>query len=581
MSSGFRLIGAIVSGALLCFAEPVASQPVAIDVQVEGLPGTLRDNVLAMLSVSRYRDQPGLTETSIRRLHARAPDEIRAALRPFGYYAPTIDAALSVRNGRWRARYTINAGEPVRVAHVEIIIDGPGASDAAFAPPSTAPRRGERLLHPKYEALKQHYLTTAADRGYLDAAFTLSELRVSAAAQTADMELHFTTGERYRFGPITLEQDILDDAFVERYVSFEEGDHYSIGDLLSLQYALTDSEYFTLVEVDARREAAEGLAVPVTVRMEPRRRHRYTAGVGYATDTGPRVLAGWENRRINSLGHRVSADLEVSAVRYAFNTRYVIPLKDPVWERLTIAANVLEEELGDVESSRAELVIAHTKRNGRWQQTLAGRLSRERDLLAGTQTYVTQFVPQGSWLYSGGETGVRARDGFRLGIDVAASDEFLGAPTRFLQLKTRLRTMHPVGERDRLLLRIEVGTTFASNADLLPSSQRFFAGGDASVRGYRYNELGTVDANGNVVGGKHLLTGSAEYEHWFNERWGAAVFVDAGNAFRDFGDSVRKSAGVGLRWGLPFAVVALDVAQPIADPNDSSIRFHLTLGVDL
>lgn len=571
----------MVSGALLCFAEPVASQSTAIDVQVEGLSGTLRDNVLATLSVSRYREQPGLTETSIRRLHTRAPEEIRAALRPFGYYEPSIDAALTLRNGRWLARYAIDAGEPVRVAHVEIILDGPGASERLFAPPATAPRRGERLLHPKYEALKQHYLTTAANHGYLDARFTRSELRVSTTARTADMELHFSTGERYRFGPITLEQDILDDEFVARYVSFEEGDHYSIGDLLSLQYALTDSEYFTLVEVEARRDHADGLAVPVTVRMEPRRRHRYTAGVGYATDTGPRVLAGWENRRINPRGHRVSADLEVSEVRYSFNTRYVIPLKNPVWERLTIAANVLEEALGDVESSRAELVLAHTKRSGRWQQTIAGRLSRERDVLAGTQTYVSQFVPQGSWLYSGGETGVRARDGFRLGIDVAASDEFLGAPTRFLQLKSRLRTMHPVGERNRLLLRLEVGTTFAKNADLLPSSQRFFAGGDASVRGYRYNELGTVNADGDVIGGKHLLTASAEYEHWFNERWGAAVFVDAGNAFRDFGNPLRKSAGIGLRWGLPFAVVAVDVAQPIADPNDRSVRFHLTLGVDL
>ena len=572
---------ALLAGASLCLAEPVAGQPPVVEVAVEGVSGSLQDNVLATLSLARYRAQPGLTETSIRRLHARAPSEIRAALRPFGYYEPKIAASLELRGGRWFARYRVRLGEPVRIAHVEVVLDGAGAADPAFALPPRAPRRGERLIHPRYEELKQHYLTTAADRGYLDAAFTLSELRVSEVERSADIVLHFATGSRYQFGPITLEQDILDPEFIQRFVTFDPGDPYSIGDLLSLQYALTDSEYFSLVEVDARRESAVGLAVPVVVRMEPRLRHRYTAGVGYATDTGPRVLAGWENRRINRRGHRVSTDLEISAVRYAFNTRYVIPLGNPVWERLTFAANVLEEELGDVESSRAELVVAHTKREGRWQQTLAARLSRERDLLAGEQTYVTQLVPQGGWLYTGGEPGVRARDGYRVSLDAAASDEFLGAPTRFLQLRGRVRTMHPVGERDRLLLRVELGTTFAADAELLPSSQRFFAGGDSSVRGYGYNELGTTDAEGNVVGGRHLLTASAEYEHWFNERWGAAVFVDAGNAFQDFGDDLRTSAGIGVRWGLPFAVVAFDVAKPLDEPGGGSVRFHLTLGVDL
>ena len=418
MSSGFRSLCALLAGASLCFAEPVASQPATIDVVVDGVSGTLRENVLATLSLVRYRAQPGLTETSIRRLHARAPDEIRAALRPFGYYEPKIAGSLELRGDRWAARYRIRLGEPVRIAHVEVVLDGAGAADPAFALPPRAPRRGERLVHPRYEELKQHYLTTAADRGYLDAEFTLAELRVSEIQRTADIVLHYSTGERYHFGAITLEQDVLDPDFIQRFVTFEEGDPYSIGDLLSLQYALTDSEYFSLVEVDARRESAVGLAVPVVVRMEPRPRHRYTAGVGYATDTGPRVLAGWENRRINRRGHRLSTDLEISAVRYAFNTRYVIPLGNPVWERLTFAANVLEEELGDVESSRAELVLAHTKRNGRWQQTLATRLSRERDLLAGEQTDLTQLVPQGSWLYTGGEPGVRARDGYRLAAGV-------------------------------------------------------------------------------------------------------------------------------------------------------------------
>src|SRR5690606_24142831 len=103
---------------------------VSIDVVVDGVGGGLRDNVIATLSVVRYRDQPGLNETAIRRLHARAPDEVRAALRPFGYYEPTVRSTLQNRGGgRWSARYTVDPGPPVLVSRVEVVLDGEGAHD--------------------------------------------------------------------------------------------------------------------------------------------------------------------------------------------------------------------------------------------------------------------------------------------------------------------------------------------------------------------------------------------------------------------------------------------------------------------
>ena len=61
--------------------------------------------------------------------------------------------------------------------------------------------------------------------------------------------------------------------------------------------------------------------------------------------------------------------------------------------------------------------------------------------------------------------------------------------------------------------------------------------------------LGFYDA---VVGGRYLATATIEYVHWLNERWGAAVFTDVGDA----SDSIRtwealKSYGVGARFRTP------------------------------
>ena len=53
----------------------------------------------------------------------------------------------------------------------------------------------------------------------------------------------------------------------------------------------------------------------------------------------------------------------------------------------------------------------------------------------------------------------------------------------------------------------------------LPSSLRFFAGGDTSVRGYDYRSLGPQDENGDFIGGRHLIETSVETDFRFAENW--------------------------------------------------------------
>ena len=148
-----------------------------------------------------------------------------------------------------------------------------------------------------------------------------------------------------------------------------------------------------------------------------------------------------------------------------------------------------------------------------------------------------------------------------------------------MQAEAKGKWIRSVGERGRVIARAEAGSTWIDDADLLPVSARFFAGGDQSVRGYDYQDLGPVDASGEVVGGKHLLFGSLEYEHRIVGNWGVAVFVDTGNAFDDFSERLETGAGIGLRWESPIGMVRIDVAAAVS--QDNAIRLHFTLGPDL
>ncbi len=135
-----------------------------------------------------------------------------------------------------------------------------------------------------------------------------------------------------------------------------------------------------------------------------------------------------------------------------------------------------------------------------------------------------------------------------------------------------------MGEKWRLLSRFDLGALTSSSFERVPASLRFYAGGDNSVRGYDYQELGPVSDQGSVVGGQYLMVGSLETDYMFRPDWRLAVFADAGNAFNDFNDSIKTSVGVGVRWQSPVGPIRLDLAKPI---SDSGFRIHFTLGPDL
>src|SRR6185503_7167726 len=85
--------------------------------------------------------------------------------------------------------------------------------------------------------------------GYLDAGFTRGDLIVEPATHTARAYITLETGERYRFGPTTIEQSALRAGLVRRYLRYKEGDWYDAESLLRTQFALDDSQYFSVVEV--------------------------------------------------------------------------------------------------------------------------------------------------------------------------------------------------------------------------------------------------------------------------------------------------------------------------------------------
>jgi translocation and assembly module TamA len=552
-----------------------------VRVEIQGLDDVLTRNALAHLSLAADTEQTDLPESNIRALHARAPTELRQALEPFGYYSPTIQSSLELEDGTWVARYVVDTGEPVLVDSVDIQLTGDGVEEPSLkaALAASTVRQGMVLRHDEYERTKAAILSAALEHGYRDAAFSESRIEVNPQARTADIKLRLETGPRYRFGKLTFEQNTLRPELLQRYVHFEEGEPYDSKKLLDLQYALYDSEYFSAVEILPGEP--EGDRIPIVIRAEPRtRRNNYRVGGGYETNTGPRVIIGWANRRLNSLGHRASVDMTLSEPEKDIEAQYRIPRKDPAKDSRVYGIHTGQDDRGDTTSTIAELIARDTRQLGTWQRQFYLRLPNERTEIGDAAFSTTSLIPGTLWTRTRADDPILPMNGMFFSADLHGTGSWFGADTGFVQVRFDGRLVHPLGPQGRVVSRATLGATSVANVDTLPASERFFAGGDQSIRGFDLDSLGPRNADGLVVGGRYLVTGSFEYQHTVRGPWGMALFVDGGNAFDNLGDSLEYGAGVGARYRTPLGMLRLDVAWPLTNGGDSW-RIHFAFGPEL
>src|SRR4051812_7508426 len=149
-----------------------------VQVEVRGVDEQIRANVLAYLSFERYKNSDDLSQDFVDRLQERAEREVRAAMRPFGYYEPSVTSEVHLEGGNseqnYRVLITVTPGEPVTVDDVQVKVTGSGANDPVFTSITNdlPVQKNDRLSHTNYETLKGGLLRAAATFGYLDAKMT-------------------------------------------------------------------------------------------------------------------------------------------------------------------------------------------------------------------------------------------------------------------------------------------------------------------------------------------------------------------------------------------------------------------------
>lgn len=549
---------------------------------IEGLNEELAGAVRSSLSLQHYVGRE-VTAAQVRRLFKNAEQEAKTALEPYGYYNVMVTSHLQPKEKGLNAVLQIAPGEPVRVTASQVRVEGEAAElrpvDRAVR--NFRPAKGEPLNHGVYEQSKEAVESSLLNEGFLRNKAITHRVEVSRRENSASIDLLWESGPRMKFGQVHFSDSQFSPEFLERFIPWEEGDYYSPEEVLALQQRLVEADYFANVSVQPDLEHADGVNVPINVGLTKAKRSVYTAGVYLSTDTGFGARVGLQRRWLNRQGHKLQFDIDEAQRRSAVSLGYSIPLPGPNSRSFNFGVSHRDEDT-DTSTSRNDRIVANETRRWRgFARTLGGVYLAGTYKIGGEDRYSRLLYAEGSLSKKEANDLFFPRRGYSLGFGLRFAPEIAISDTSFSQVTVDAKMIRTIGRRQRLLMRTSLGAMIVDDFDQLPPDLRFFAGGDLSIRGFDYQALGSTNAAGEVIGGTYLTIGSIEYERFFVEKWGGAIFLDGGDAFRATDFNLNLGAGIGVRWRSPVGMVRVDLAKPVKSDLAHSFRVHFSLGPDL
>ena len=592
----------------LLFATAVfaqSTQGVDYTVRIDA-PNALEELLEDNLDLMRWRGNARVDLEQLQRLVKEAPEQARTLIATEGYYSPKVSAGLDTSGARPVARVIVDPGQPVLVGDVDLVLQGFAPFEQGGAPFDAGALRnrwtlpvGSQFRQGDWEGAKRGLLRDVAQTRFPRARLVETSATVDPDSHRALLRVVIDSGPEMRFGELRIRG-------LKRYPAevitnlnkINPGDEYSEAALQALQSRVQDTGYFGSVEVSTDMRAVLNAEIadikddadddanpatpqpptgptvlPVVVRVTENKQKNVEAGLGFSTDTDARAQLSYDD--LNVFGKRFKSDLIYEQKRQTAKGEFFWPTTAKGYND-SVSAGVEREDLRGEITTLASIAARRAWGSPLLERSLTLEVLTEKREVQGLEPTRTKSIPLTySITRRKLDSLIQPTNGYVLNAQFGGAVLPLLTDEKFLRLYVRGLYYKPVGSAGNLILRGETGAVASREKLGVPSTFLFRAGGDQSVRGYGYRELGVREGDA-IVGGKYMITASAEYQYWFRPPWGVAFFYDAGNAADKFGDLTPKSGyGVGARWRSPVGPINVDLAYGHAVKK---ARLHFSLG---
>ncbi len=576
-------------------AAPVpdtAAPALSFDIDIRA-PEPVRAVLEKHLELQRYREVADLDDNEIARLATMAERSVRELLGTLGYFSPLV--AVSRQPGtRPTLVVAVDPGEKTIVQTVDIAFEGPAATttDAGTIAQRELIRErwglpvGQEFTQGGWDDAKAQALRRLAARRFLAGRISDSLADIDTATHQAHLGLRLDSGPAYRLGGLQLEGvERYDARLVPRLARLPAGIEYDRDKVVEAQLRLTGSGYYdsAFIFVDPDGDPA---AVPVHVTVREAKLQKLVLGVGLTTDTGPRLSVEHTHNKLPGVGWRAVTALQLNRTTPLVQTEWTaIPDQEGWrWSVLGRAERLVD---GDLATQGRRFRFGRFKsgdaidRNLYVQYDLARVRSRSGLPLdpavvgAGSALSVNYVWTSRHFKELPTPTG-----GFGLGAEVGGGVTLGSDHSPFARTLVRWLGLRPL-TKGRLQLRAEAAAVLARSSARLPATLLFRTGGDTTVRGYGFRDIGVALPDGAVGPGRYQAVGSVEWQrpitrNGVDSAWESLLFVDTG-AVADRASELRAVVGVGtgVRWRSPIGPVEGALAYGV---RPRRFRLHLTVG---
>ncbi len=562
-----------------------------------------RDDVKAYLErhldLLRYRTLADLDDTELERLSVAADTNTRDLLATLGHFSPkvTITRTQAVSDGRPVpvVQIAVQEGPATTVQSVTLSFEGDIAQRPAAAEQRlrildgwTLPA-GKTFTQEAWDDAKRQSLRLLSANRYPLGRITSSRAEIDPPQQSARLSVTLDSGAPFRWGSMQVHGlERYKPELVERIARLKPGSEYDQVALLEAQQRLQDSGYFNSVvlEIDAQGDPQ---VVPVIATVREAKRSNVQLGVGVSTDSGPRLSVEHTNHQMPLIGWRAVSKVQLDRDTQAVQSQLTAPPDAELWQ-WQVFGQLKNEDAANVKVRSQQLRAGRLQLGEKIDRNYYLQYDRASTSGIGVNDTAQSVSANYAWTQRRFDSLPYPSDGYGLGVEIGGG--YTLGSQRDPYLRSRLNwlgvwSLAPQADRQtrasagRIALRVQAGAVFARDGARLPSTQLFLTGGDATVRGYRYNSIGAAQANGITTPGRYLAGASVEWQRPIlvdgrPSEWEGTVFIDAG-AVADKASALKAKVGIGagVRYRSPVGPLQLDLAYGL---DVHKLRLHLSVG---
>lgn len=564
-------------------------------------PDEIRALLERHLELLRYRELTDLSDAELARLLTTARRNTQDLLATLGYFSPEIGIEQARTDSgplTRRVKLSVAPGAPTLVSEVRLEFSGAIAADPAAQlqrqqiEANWPLRAGMRFTQTAWDAAKQQAMRQLTQQRYPAGQIGASLADIDPVSHSARLSVTLDSGAAYRLGALLVSgTQRYDSQLVTRLARLTPGADYDQSQLVQAQQRLTDSGFFDSVFVSLDT-GGDPLAAPVRVQLREALMQKLVLGIGASTDSGARLSAEHTHHRVPGIGWRAVSKLSLDRETRSLGSELTAPPDADNWRWVTSAllqnqnsgsSDVTSQRLRAGRSQSGQRIDRNYYLQYDRAETAAsdGSLPVLAQALSANYAFTVRNFDSLPFPGSGWGLGVEVGGGSTLGSQQDPYGRVLARWLGYLPLGRHGDAAPGALRSGRLALRAEAGAVLAKSDIALPSTQLFLTGGDKSVRGYGYHDLGVTLPDGTLSAGRYLSVASVEWQRPIvaNGRltdWESTVFIDAGAVANKPAELRAKvGIGVGARWKSPVGPLQIDLAYGVAVER---LRLHLNVG---